>query len=174
MSKFLLYSSSFMLMAIIVWLVWLPNAPLWIFPSFNRGFLPGISNKLYKAPLVIRKGKVAFYTSFLFALLFFIFSLMTETTLHNEDYTILILVFLTCFLGSVLYGIPVSLISDFLTANAQEFRIPLSLLLHIGFAIASLFFLNDLMILAVFISILFFLIDEFLRRKEWKRNITIT
>lgn len=173
MSKFLLYSSSFMLMAIIVWLGVESLEIKLALGIISLTFIPGISNKLYKAPLVIRKGKVAFYTPFLFALLFFIFSLMTETTLHNEDYTILILVFPTCLLGSVLYGIPVSLISDLLTANAQEFRIPLSLLLHIGFAIASLFFLNDLMILAVFISILFFLIDEFLRRKERKRNITL-
>ncbi|AIY05696.1 hypothetical protein Plano_1731 [Planococcus sp. PAMC 21323] len=38
--------------------------------------------------------------------------------------------------------------------------------MHIGFGLLSFFFLGPLMVLAAFMAILFFLIDEFLRKRE--------
>ncbi|MBN8203493.1 hypothetical protein [Bacillus sp. NTK034] len=132
-------------------------------------FIPQVRKKLYKTPLVIRKSKVALYTSLFFTFLLFILdikSLITETNNSSIDFNVIVLIFLSSLLGSFMYGIPVSLLSDFITTNVKRFRFYLSLLVHIGFSLISFFFLGPLMILATIFAFLFFLIDEFVRKRE--------
>lgn len=167
MYKFLLYAS---IVTLIVFIIWVGVESLEIkivLGIIGLTFIPEVRKKLYQAPLVIRKIKVALYTSFLLIFLLLIFNLKTLITEHNMDFIFVILVFLSCLLGSFVYGIPVSLFSDFVTANVQKFRFLLSFFVHIGFGCISFFFLGPLMFLATFIALLFFLIDEFLRKREY-------
>lgn len=166
MYKFLLYSSFVSLIGFII-LAGIESLAIKItLGIIGLTFIPQARKKLYKAPRVIRKCKVAFYSSILFTFLFLIFDLKTLLTEHTLDFAFIALVFLSCLLGSFIYGIPVSLVTEFLTANVQEFRFPLSLLIHIGFGILSFFSLGSFMFLAIFIAVLFFFIDEFLRNRE--------
>lgn len=169
MYKFLLYA---WIVTLIVFIIWVGVGSIEVkiaLAIIGLTFIPKIRNKLYKAPLVIRKSKVAFYSSFLAIFLLLIIDLVTwgtEYTIDFADMVFMIFIFLSFLLGSVIYGIPVSLLSDFLTADVKKLRFLLAFIVHIGFGIISFFFLGGYMIFAAFLALLFFLIDEFLRKRE--------
>ncbi len=131
--------------------------------------LPKIRKKLYTVPLVLRKSKAAFLASFLLLSLLLLLNLPTWLTgfsMSFVDFTFTIFLFLSFLLGTVVYGIPVSLFSDFVTAKIKGFRFFLAFIIHIGFGLGSFFFLGPLMIVATLLALLFFLIDEVLRKRE--------
>ncbi len=167
MSKLFLHTSFFTLIYFIIW-VGVESIHIKVVLSIiGLTFIPQVRKKLYKTPLVIRKSKVALYTSFFFTFFLFILILITKSNINSTAFTVIILIFLYSLLGSLIYGIPVSLFSDLITANVKKYRFYLSFLVHIGFGLLSFFFLGSLMILATFIALLFFLIDEFIRKKEY-------
>ncbi|MCT2536216.1 hypothetical protein NC661_16740 [Aquibacillus koreensis] len=167
MYKLFLYSSVFTLIYFIIWVGVESIHIKVILGIVGLTFLPRVRKNLYKTPLVIRKSKVALYTSLFFTFLLFILDIKALMTEPNMDFTVIILIFLYSFLGSFIYGIPVSLFSDLITANVKKYRFYLSFLVHIGFGLLSFFFLGPLMIIATFIALLFFLIDEFLRKRDY-------
>lgn len=169
MYKFLMYTSIVTLIFLIVW-VGVESieikAALYI---IVLTFIPSIRKKLYKTQLVIRKIIVALYASILSIILIFVFDLITWFTEYNmdsADFSFIILVFLSCLLGSFIYGIPVSLLSDFLTAILKSYRFFLALLIHMVFGFISFYIIDALMVVAMLVALLFFFIDEFLRKRE--------
>ena len=165
MHKCILYIPVVTLISFIIW-VGVESLPIKIaLAIIGVTFLPKIRKKLYKPLLVIRKGKVALYASLLFTFILLILDIKTVITEPDINFTFSIFILLSCLLGSIIYGIPVSLLADLITANVRKYRVYLSFLVHIGFGLLSFFFLGPLMVLAAFLAILFFLIDEFLRKK---------
>lgn len=167
--KLLLYASVFSMLYLIVWLGVESIQIKIVLGIIGLTFIPKIRRKIYKTPLVIRKSKVALYTSFCLTFIIFILDLQTSITephLNFNDVSFITLIFLSSLLGSFIYGIPVSLFSDFITINVKKYRLHLSFLLHIGFGLITFFFLGPLMVLATLCALLFFLIDEFSRKKE--------
>ncbi|WP_404334470.1 hypothetical protein [Planococcus rifietoensis] len=67
--------------------------------------------------------------------------------------------------GNFVFGIPTSLIADWVTARAGKFRVLLALFIHIAFDFISYLFLHDYVIFAVISSIVFFVVDEILRKR---------
>jgi hypothetical protein len=125
--------------------------------------IPQIRKKLFKTSLVIRKCKVALYST-----LAFTFLGCLNLTDRSIDFAGLYFVFMLSLLGIFIYGIPVSLFSDFITSKLRSSRFYVSGLLHIGFGLLTYFIgFGILMIFPTFCSIIFFLIDEFLRKREF-------
>jgi len=169
MYKSFLYTSVFAVLYFIIWVGVESIQIKVVLFIIGLTLIPKVRIKLYKTPLVIRKSKVALYTSLFFTFLLFILDnalFTTETKIGFTDFSVFILVFFFSLLGSIIYGIPVSLLSDFITTNIKKFRIYLSFLVHFGFGLISFFFLGPLMIIATIFALLFFLIDEIVRKKE--------
>jgi hypothetical protein len=167
MYKLFLHTSVFTLIYFVIW-VGVESIHIKVVLSIiGLTFIPRVRQKLYKTPLVIRKSKVAIYTSLFITFLLFILALITEPNIDSTAFNVIFLIFLYSLLGNFIYGIPVSLFSDLITANVKKYRIYLSFLVHIGFGLLSFFFLGSLMILATFFALLFFLIDEFVRKREY-------
>jgi hypothetical protein len=167
--KFFLYVSVLSMLYLIIWLGIESIQIKIVLGIIALTFIPNVRRKLYKAPLVIRKSRVALYTSLCFTFLIFIFDIttsITEPNLDFNDFSFIILIFLSSLLGSFIYGIPVSLFSDFITINVKKYRLHLSFLVHIGFGLITFFFLGPLMILATLCALLFFLIDTFVKKRE--------
>ncbi len=167
--KQFLYALFFSMLYLIVWLGVESIQIKIVLGIIGLTFIPNIRRKVYKVPLVIRKSKVALYTSFCFTFLIFILDIqtsITEPNLNFNDVSFITFIFLSSLLGSFIYGIPVSLFSDSITKNVKKYRLHLSFLLHIGFGLITFFFLGPLMVLATLCALLFYLIDEFLRKKR--------
>ncbi|WP_226643152.1 hypothetical protein [Mesobacillus subterraneus] len=167
--KLFLYVSLFTMLYSIIWLGVESIQIKIVLGIIGLTFIPKVRRRLYHAPLVIRKSKVALYTSLCFTFLIFIFDIktsMTEPNLGFNDFSFIILIFFSSLLGSFIYGLPVSLFSDFITLNVKKYRLHLSFLVHIGFGLFTFFFLGPLMILATFFASLFFLIDKIVEKRE--------
>jgi hypothetical protein len=169
MYKLFLYTSIFTLVYFIIW-VGVESIPIKVVLGIiGLTFIPQVRRRFYKTPLVIRKSKVALFSSLFLTLMLLILDIkafIAEPNIDFTDFTIIILIFLYSLLGSFIYGIPVSLFSDLVTTNTKKFRFYFSFLVHIGFGLLTFFFLGPVMILSTFCAFLFFLIDEFLRKKE--------
>ncbi|MGM0843621.1 MAG: hypothetical protein ACQEUT_01490 [Bacillota bacterium] len=174
MYKLILNISVFTLIYFIIW-VGVDSIPIKVMLGMiGLTLLPKVRKKLYQTQLVIRKSKVALFTSVLLTLgviLPDIDSLIKEPGILLSDFSIVIFIFSTSMLGTFLYGIPVSLFSDLITANGRKYRFYLSFLVHIGFGLLSFLFLGALMNIAVLCALIFFLIDEFLRKKEYSLGV---
>ncbi|AUD14489.1 MULTISPECIES: hypothetical protein [unclassified Planococcus (in: firmicutes)] len=68
--------------------------------------------------------------------------------------------------GNFVFGIPTSLIADWATVRTEKFCVLLALLIHIAFDFISYLFLHDYVIFAVISAIVFFVVDEILRKRE--------
>lgn len=91
-----------------------------------------------------------------------------------DDLSFLIIVFIFAIVGNFMYGIPVSLLIDYLTSKMIKFQFLLSGFLHIIFASISFVFIGEFNTFAVICAVLFFLSEEWQMRKSnftWRRMI---
>jgi hypothetical protein len=65
--------------------------------------------------------------------------------------------------GVLIYGMPISLLIDFITKNFKDARVFFALSLHIFFGLLPFFMLWFFTIFSLTISVLFFLTDELIR-----------
>lgn len=117
--------------------------------------------------MILRKVKVAFHTSILFTFTMFLISLPSiRNDLSFNEHLIpqYLVIFVYSLIGTYIYGLPVSLIAEWVTLRLKFFRLILSGLIHIGFGLITFGFSGDLFIFIVICSVLFFVIDEVLRR----------
>ena len=105
-----------------------------------------------------RKIKVASYSSLTFTIGLYLVSIFK---LDGDSFqTILIVLFYT-LMGNFFYGLPVSLIAEFISIKYFNIRFWLSGLIHIGFGLATYFIdPGGFFIFAVICSIIFFALDE--------------
>ncbi|WJV32108.1 hypothetical protein QTG56_22300 (plasmid) [Rossellomorea sp. AcN35-11] len=68
-------------------------------------------------------------------------------------------------LGTFVYGIPVSLLSDFLTKGLPKGRIIAAGFIHITLAYLTVFLIGGLAAFAIICAFIFFVIDESIKRK---------
>lgn len=78
-----------------------------------------------------------------------------------------IFVLIYAFMGCVLYGIPVSFLSDCVTKRAGKYRFVLAAMVYSLFGFLSFIYLGELGVFAVISSLLFFLSEEW---QKWRRN----
>ncbi|MBU8878218.1 hypothetical protein BGM26_04320 [Bacillus sp. FJAT-29790] len=134
------------------------------------GFLfPIIRENLFKDKF--RKIKVAFYSSLTFTIGFFLISflisLIEEQSFNfSGDLFLFIIVLFYSLIGNFVYGLPVSLIAEFISMKFFNFRIWLSGLIHIGFGLGTYFIDPNFLIPAIICSIIFFALDEITKKKS--------
>ncbi|MGE7763274.1 DUF6843 domain-containing protein [Peribacillus sp. NPDC097895] len=84
---------------------------------------------------------------------------------------IFIIVMIYVFIGNVVYGIPVSFLSDFATKKIGKNRFIFASLIYSVFGFLSFILLGELGIFAVICSFLFFLSEEWQRMRKHNRGI---
>ncbi|WP_191274085.1 hypothetical protein [Neobacillus kokaensis] len=109
-----------------------------------------------------RKIKVAIYTSLTFTIGFFLLSLIMNQSinLNGEAFLFVFIVLLYSLIGNFVYGLPVSLIAEFISLKFCHIRFWLSGFIHIGFGLGTFFMAPDFYIPAIICSIIFFIFDE--------------
>ncbi|MFJ7939146.1 hypothetical protein ACIQYG_11615 [Peribacillus sp. NPDC096622] len=121
---------------------------------------PVIRKLLFKDKF--RKIKVAFYSSVTFTIGLFLVSIFEEPSFKLDgDFLIIMVVLFYSLIGNFLYGLPVSLMAEFISMKFYNIRFWLSGLIHIGFGLATYFIdPGGFFIFAVICSITFFTLDE--------------
>ena len=118
---------------------------------------PVIRKLLFKDKF--RKIKVAFYSSLTFSIGLFLVSIFEEPAFNLDGDFIVVLFY--SLIGNFFYGLPVSLIAEFISMKYFNIRFWLSGLIHIGFGLATYFIdPGGFFIFAVICSIIFFALDE--------------
>lgn len=130
-------------------------------------FIPKISKQLHKPARVKRKAKAALYTSLGLVLVPLVMYMISQPEgIDAAAFFLASHILLIFLLGNFVFGIPTSLIADWATVRAWKFRVILALIIHIAFGFISYLFLHDYVIFAVISSIVFFVVDEILRKRE--------
>ncbi|RFU60776.1 DUF6843 domain-containing protein [Peribacillus glennii] len=114
--------------------------------------------------MIFSKFKSAVGSSIILAVLY----LLMELWIGFTGYVLFVLIY--AFIGNVIYGIPVSILSDFATKKMKKSRFIFACLIHLLFGLLSSVFLQDLGIYAVSCSFLFFLLEEWQRRRKYNRS----
>ncbi|MEZ0482138.1 hypothetical protein [Planococcus sp. SSTMD024] len=130
-------------------------------------FIPKISKQLHKPARVKRKAKAALYTSFGLVLVPLVMSMIGQQqgidagALFMASHILLLFLF-----GNFVFSIPSSLIADWATMRAGNFRVLLAFFIHIAFGLISYLFLQAYVIFAIISAIVFFVVDEILRKRR--------
>jgi hypothetical protein len=117
--------------------------------------------------MLIRKIKVAFLTSILVTFVTFLIAIpffLKDLSLNEEIIPQFLLIFIYSLIGNYLYGLPVSLIAEWVTSKLKFFRMALSGLIHIVFSLLTFSLSGDFFFFIVISSVLFFITDEVYRR----------
>jgi hypothetical protein len=133
-------------------------------------FSPTIKTYIFQYGAIWRKVQAALYTSLLFTTGLMTFSMpaaFADQT-FNEDYIIgYLFILIVSLIGNFLYGFPVSMVAELLTRKLpRRYRIVTSGFIHFGFGLLTYFFEVGIALPAIICSILFFTIDEFLRKRK--------
>lgn len=117
--------------------------------------------------MIIRKIKVAFHTSILFTFFMFLISLpsiLNDLSFSEQIIPQYLVILVYCLIGTYFYGLPVSLLAEWVTLKLKFFRMIFSGLIHIGFGLITFGFSGDLFFFIFICSVLYFVIDEVYRR----------
>ena len=131
--------------------------------------LPGMRKILFeKGP---RKVKAALYTSLSFTLGLFIFYLFIslfdgDGYGYSIDFLSMLMILIFSLLGNFLYGIPASIVAEAIAMRFMGNRVWVSGIIHIGFGAAVSFYHPGFSAAAMCCSILFFILDERIRRNH--------
>ncbi|MBM4763746.1 hypothetical protein [Bacillus sp. B15-48] len=114
---------------------------------------------------MIKKLLTALYVSLLVSGFYLIAGAMVQEVIMFAG-----IVFVYTAIGTIIYGIPVSYLSDLLTKKMQDYRLLAAGLIHLFFGAATVLFIDELAFYAVLSASLFFVINEWLHRKERSRK----
>lgn len=140
-----------------------------VFMAFGLGTLclPGMRNMLVKdGP---RKVKAALYTSLVFTFGVFIFHFFISLfngVLYSSDVLSVLMILIFSLMGNFLYGVPASIAAEMISKRFMGNRFWVSGLIHIGFGGLTYFYHPGFSVAAVCCSVLFFMLDERIRRNH--------
>ncbi|WP_108672073.1 DUF6843 domain-containing protein [Peribacillus acanthi] len=106
------------------------------------------------------KVMAALICTFLLGFFFFLLDLINR---GDEFFGIFIIALFYAGIGNFLYGIPVSLVSDFLTRKLRKSRFIAAAFIHLFFGSITIVFVEELGIFSAICSLIFFLLDEGLK-----------
>ncbi|WP_282137475.1 hypothetical protein [Rossellomorea aquimaris] len=110
----------------------------------------------------MNKIKPALHTSLILSTFLMIFSIM------DGGIWLFPIVFTYSFAGNLAYGAPVSLLSDWLTRKLVKGRLFVAAFIHAFFGAITYFVIDGFAWFAVICAVIFFFIDEWLKRKKTK------
>ncbi|MGF3104453.1 DUF6843 domain-containing protein [Rossellomorea sp. DUT-2] len=108
----------------------------------------------------MNKLKPAIYTSLILSTFLMIFTIL------DGGIWLFPIVFTYSFAGNLAYGAPVSLLSDWLTRKLVKGRLFIAAFIHAFFGAITYFVIDGFAWIAVICAIIFFFIDEWLKRKK--------
>ncbi|MBM4763731.1 hypothetical protein [Bacillus sp. B15-48] len=114
---------------------------------------------------MIKKLLTALYVSLLVSGFYLIAGAMVQEVIMFAG-----IVFVYTAIGTIIYGIPVSYLSDLLTKNMQDYRLLAAGLIHLFFGAVTVLFIDELAFYAILSASLYFVINEWLHRKERSRK----
>ncbi len=114
--------------------------------------------------MLASKLKTALHTSVIFTFGFWLLLLFTEGEMFSF---VLVIIFLYCLFGNVIYGIPVSLLSEYLT-KMVKWRFAAAAFIHTILGALSYFAVKDIVFFVLLSAVLFFLVDEW---RKWDREM---
>lgn len=122
-----------------------------------------------------RKVVSAILTLFLSTFVFTVFlpldSFFTEPVHQDVDLKEDLISYSLFFsLGLLLYGLPISILIEKITSKLPQGRLEFSFILYVFFGFLPFFFLWIFTIYSLSISIMFFLIDELIRRFRQEKD----
>jgi hypothetical protein len=100
------------------------------------------------------------------------FYLLLELKTGSGGYFLFAIIF--SFIGNIVYGIPVSFFSDYVTKKIGRIRFLLASLLHLVFGLLSTILIGELGVYAVVCSFIFFLSEEAQRMRKHNRRLKST
>ncbi|NYE05785.1 hypothetical protein F4694_002560 [Bacillus niacini] len=177
-AKNIIPTISFVLVIFIIYVSDIPTYIQLVLTIFSISFLLPIARKVMFEDR-LRKIKTALYTTLIFS--FGLTAASVIAALPSFDVSIIIGFLSTVFFSSIgifCYGIPVSIIAELISNRYLEKRAFISAVIHIGFGLfTAVFSLFDDVYGLVFIipticSIIFFLMDEFTKRKTGGKRLT--
>lgn len=139
-------------------------------------FLP-FENEFFTKERMWRKFIAALSGTFVFTVLILFVPLLLSGDLVNmdvftefgESFEYIALFFFIALFGFLVYGLPVSLLSDWM-AKRTPHRLVVAGFVHIGF---GMLLIGELWIIPVICSMIFWVIDEILRRRTEKELVEI-
>lgn len=162
---------SVVMVLFIIFVSTIPTYIKFVLAIFTISFLIPVAREIMLENR-LRKIKVAFYTSLIFSLGFIVVPILEELPSFNISIIVgFLLIFFFSSIGIFCYGIPASIIAELVSNRYQKYRAWLSGIIHIVFGLfTAIFGLFDgpdagIFILPTICSIIFFLIDEFTRRR---------
>ncbi|PFA66907.1 hypothetical protein CN378_12415 [Bacillus sp. AFS015802] len=159
-------------MMVVIFILLISHTPIW--EMILLGLLvfifqiPAIRKALFKDDY--RKIKAAFYTSvcFTIGLIIFYFAMsIFDGGVYRTDgevYLFILMAFLFSLIGNFLYGLPVSLVAEVISMKFPSGRVCVSGLIHIGLGAVTYVVFPELSLAAVCCAVIFFLIDERMRK----------
>ncbi|MFI8577626.1 DUF6843 domain-containing protein [Rossellomorea aquimaris] len=108
----------------------------------------------------MNKIKPALYTSLILSTFLMIFTIL------DGGIWLFPIVFTYSFAGNLAYGAPVSLLSDWLTRKLDKGRLVAAGLIHAFFGAITYFVIDGFAWFAVICAVIFFFVDEWLKRKN--------
>ncbi|CAN7173416.1 hypothetical protein [Rossellomorea sp. LjRoot5] len=132
--------------------------------------VPAIRQGIWKDNF--RKVKAAFYTTVCFTIGLFIFY-FSLSIFAGDSYStggelslFVLVVFLFSLIGNVFYGLPVSLVAEYISIKFSSMRPWVSGVIHIGLGAITYFIFPGLSLGAISCAVIFFIIDEVLYKKS--------
>ncbi|AND42270.1 hypothetical protein [Cytobacillus oceanisediminis] len=130
--------------------------------------IPAVRKILFTNYIVLRKLKVSLFTSLTFTFgLFLIESLSAFNETAMNDFIITDLMFIIYFslFFILIYGLPVSMIAEFISTRIPYNRALVSGIIHVGFGLMTFLISIPFDLMALICSVIFFALDEISRRK---------
>ncbi|RFU64199.1 hypothetical protein [Bacillus sp. V59.32b] len=121
---------------------------------------------------IVRKLISALFSTLILGFVYFLIAAGLGG-LNSAIYTLIVLMYAS--VGNLVYGIPVSYLSDILTKKLNRYRFIAAAFIHIFFGFITIFFLSELTVWAVGSALLFFLMDEIqkIMREKFDKKIVL-
>jgi hypothetical protein len=94
----------------------------------------------------------------------FLLTVIEEQSLDLDSIAFMIVVLFYSLLGNFVYGLPASIVADFISNRYFNIRFWLSGLIHIGFGFGTYFIIHVLFMPAIICSVMFFIFDEITKK----------
>lgn len=133
----------------------------------NKNMLIFIRGKKMKINY-FSKIKSALFSTLIIVGFYFLMGLLDSHTIDINTLFILIIILFYAGIGNFIYGIPVSILSDYLSSKLLKYRFIVAVFIHIFFGCITTLIIGELGKFAIISSCLFFLCEEWQNRKVHK------
>ncbi|MCA0987220.1 DUF6843 domain-containing protein [Guptibacillus algicola] len=108
----------------------------------------------------------ALFSTLIIGAAWLIFGIINEGRLPGiEDFGFVMMVMVLTAVGNFVYGIPISLLSDWISDRVPSFRFIIAAFIHLSMAVVTFVAIEGLYVFAVIAAVFFFIAEEWQHRK---------